>query len=138
MDNTINSPGEHELAIFIACRKFDEMYPRDMQPEWLKYCMSIEAARKERNIWVIKMLLSPKKELGADQYWCWKDNGVPELVQADPVTGKKSYILCDGPAPDPLTFFEVEVDTDEQAVTVLTDMNPNKLDGAKYMPHLCW
>ena len=48
--------GEHEPALFIACGKSDEMYLRDMQPEWLKYCMSLDAAGNERNNWVIKML----------------------------------------------------------------------------------
>ena len=138
MDNKSNNLGEHELALFIACSKFDEMYPRDMQPEWLKYCMSMDVARNERNNWVIKMLLSPKKELEADQYQCWKDNGVPELIRVDPVTGEKSYIICNGPAPDPVVFFEVEVDIDKQAATVLTDMNPNKLDGAEYELCTCW
>ena len=150
--------GEHELALFIACRKFDEMYPRDMQPEWLKYCMSLDAARNERNNWVIKMLLSPKKELEADQYWRWMERswekrrftrrnanfdvgykkGVLILMQTDLVTGEERYVPWKSPVREPVTFFEFEVDTDKQEATVLTDMNPNKLDGTKYEMKISW
>lgn len=114
------------------------MYPRDMQPEWLKYCMSLDAARNERNNWVIKMLLSPKKELEADQYWHWNDNGVPDLIRVDPVTGEERYVPWKSPVREPVTFFEAEVDIDKQAATVLTDINPNKLDGTRYEMKVSW
>ena len=158
MDNISSNYDEHDLAVFIACKKFAEIYPKNMQPEWLKYCMYLKANRNERKNWIVKMLLFPKPEIGADQFWRWMERswekrrsvrgdanpdtgykkGVLILMQTDPVTGEERYVPWEYPVREPVTFFEVEVDTDKQEATVLTDMNPNKLDGTKYEMKISW
>ena len=158
MDNISGNYDEHDLAVFIACKKFDEIYPKNMQPEWLKYCMYLKANRNERKNWIVKMRLYPKQKIESNQFWRWmerswekrrsvREDGNPDtgykkgvliLMQTDPVTGEDRYVPWESPVRELVTFFEVEVDTDKQAATVLTDLNPNKLDGTKYEMKISW
>ena len=127
-----NNNDDRDLALCIACKKFDEKYPKEMQPEWLKYCMFMKAARNQNKNWVIQMALSPKPKTKPNQYWHWEDDGIPVLIDVDLNTQKETIVLCDGPAPDLEVFFEVEVDLAGDRVTVRKDTDPNKLDGTKY------
>ena len=94
---------DHDLAISIACHKFDEIHPKEEQPE-----------------------------LKSGQYWHWEDDGVPVLFEVDPVTGKKSVVICGGPEMEVEVFFEAEVDLAKDMVTVLMDTDLHKLDRTKY------
>lgn len=158
MDNISGNYDEHDQAIFIACRKFAEIYPKNMQPEWLKYCLYLKTNRNERKNWIVKMLLFPKPKIKVNQFWRWVERswekrkitreyadshtgckkGVLILMQMDPVTGKESYVPWKNPVCEPVTFFAVEVDTDKQAAIVLTDMDPNQLDGTSYEMKISW
>lgn len=71
-----NNYNDHDLSIQIACKKFEEIYPKEIQPEWLKYCMSMRVARNQNRNWVIKMILLPKPQLEPNQYWQWEDDGI--------------------------------------------------------------
>ncbi len=73
-----------------VCEIFDELYPKEMQPSWLKYCMSMKAAKNQDKNWVIKMVLSPKPKLKPNQYLHWEDDGVSILFEVDPITKAKS------------------------------------------------
>lgn len=127
-----NKYNDHDLAVLAACKKFEEMYPKERQPEWLKYCMSMRTVRNHNKNWVIKMILLSKPELEPNQFWQWEDDGVPILFQIDPETKKKSVVICGGPSTEIEVFFEVEVDLANDEVIVLVDANPNKLDGTRY------
>lgn len=124
--------GDYDNAVLIACKKFDEIHPREKQPEWLKYCMAIRGTRNENKNWVIKMILVPKPELEPNQYREWSDDGVPRYVEINPTTGEKSYLICIGPAVEVEVFFEVEADLEKGLAVVLADMNLAQLDGTKY------
>lgn len=123
---------DHDLAVKIACRKFEETYSKEKQPEWLKYCMSMRSEKNQSKNWVIKMLLMPKPELEPGQYWHWNDNGIPILMQIDPLTKNKEVVICGGCALDAEVFFEVEVDFVSNVATIITDIDPNKLNGERY------
>lgn len=122
----------HDKAILMACEKFEEIYPNEDQPSWLKYCMSLNVVKNKNKNWVVKFLISPKAVLEANQYWEWKDDGIPLLVQIDPKTNKKSIIICGGAPVAPEVFFEVEIDLNQNLAIVLKDTQLNKLDGSKY------
>ena len=51
-----------------------------------------------------------KAILDENQYVKWEDDGVPILVQIDPVTQKESIIISGGPPQEFVVIFEVEVD----------------------------
>jgi len=133
MYNKLNDKNEdYDTAVFIACRKFDEMHPKEKLPEWLKYCMSMKVQKNQNNNWVIKLVLLPKPKLKNNQYWQWQDDGIPILIEVDPLTEKKSVVICGGPAIDDEVFFEVEVDLTKNITILIIDIDPNKLDGTKY------
>lgn len=127
-----NNNEEHDFAIQIACEKFDELYPKEMQPNWLKYCMSMKAAKNEDKNWVIKMVLSPKPKLKPNQYLHWEDDGVPILFEEDPITKAKSVVICGGSAVELEVFFAVEVDLAKDVAKVIRKIDLNELDGTRY------
>ena len=127
-----NMDNGHDLAVCIACKKFDEMHVKERQPDWLKYCMAMRAARNQSKNWVIEMFLSPKYELEENEHWYWGDSDIPSLIEVDPITEEVRYILCCGPAAEKVVFFAVEVDIANDVVNILTDIDLNKLDGTKY------
>lgn len=131
-----NKEGEHDLAVCIACKKFDETYPKERQPDWLKYCMTLKATRNQSKNWVIEMLLSPKYELEENEYWHWNDGGLPELVEVDPITEEVRHVICCGPSAEKVVFFAVEVDIENDVVNILINIDPNRLDGTKYVMNL--
>ena len=56
-NNRDKQKSDRDLSIFAACKKFEEMHPKEKQPEWLKYCMSMRTMRNHNKNWVIKMIL---------------------------------------------------------------------------------
>ena len=132
LDGINNKHNDHDLSVLVACKKFEELLPKEKQPEWLKYCMSMRTMRNHNKNWVIKMILLSKPELKSNQFWQWEDDGIPILFQIDPATKKKSVVICGGPSTNIEVFFEVEVDLKNDKVMVLVDTDLNKLDGAKY------
>lgn len=122
---------EHDEAVSMACKKFDEMHSDD-EPKWLKYCMSLNTVKNEHNNWVVKFLVFPKPILDHNQYWDWQDNGMPLLVQIDPQTNKKSIVICGGEPIPPVILFEAEVDINGNSVIVLKDTKLDLLDGSQY------
>ncbi len=123
---------DHDKAILMACKKFEEIHPNVEQPEWLKYCMTINVVKNNKKNWVVKFLLFPKPILKDNQYWEWEDDGTPLLVQVDAKTNKKSIVICGGPRIEPEVFFEVEVDINQNVVMILKNTQLDKLDGEKY------
>lgn len=123
---------DHDKAISVACQKFEEMHPIVEQPEWLKYCMTMNIVKNYKKNWVIKFLLFPKPILKDNQYWEWDDDGIPLLVQIDTKTNKKSIVICGGPRVEPEIFFEVEVDINHDKIIILKDTQLNELDGERY------
>lgn len=71
------------LSIFATCKKFEELHPMEEQTKWLKYCLKMRAVRNENKNWVVQMRLLPKPELKPNQYWEWKDDGIPMLYEVD-------------------------------------------------------
>ena len=138
INNKNNNYDEHDLAICIACKKFDEMHPKETLPEWLKYCMSMKVVRNQNDNWVIKLVLMPKIKLKNNQYWQWESDGIPILIEVDPLTEKKSVVICGGPAAGVEIFFEIEVDLVKNSSLVIIDIDPNKLDGTKYEINRRW
>lgn len=139
-DNTVKniseekncSNEEYDMALKIACEKFEEMHPQELQPKWLKYCMRIRQTRNENRNWVFKFILTTKFQLNADLHWEWDENGLAHIIHIDPLTGKRSYVICDGGAPaETEVFFAVEVDNKRTAI-VLEDTDLNLFDGTKY------
>lgn len=94
--------------------------------------MSMRTYRNQKGNWVIQFVLSPKPKLKPGQYFVWRDDGLPVLIEADTITGRKSVVVCGGPAIELEVFFEVEVDGTEKVPIVHIDMDPNKLDAAQY------
>ena len=127
-----NREDGHDLAVCIACKKFDEIYSKERQPDWLKYCMALKVTRNQSKNWIIKMYLLPKYELEENEYWCWNDRGFRELISVDPVTEEVRYVICCGPPAEKVVFFAVEVDIANDVANILIDIDPNKLDGTKY------
>ncbi len=127
-----NVPNEHDEAILMACKKFDELHTDHDEPKWLKYCMSLNIVKNERKNWVVKFLIFPKPILKCHQYWDWQEDGTPLLVQMDPRTNQKSIVLCGGAPTPPVVLFEAEIDRTKKRVIVLKDTNLNQLDGSKY------
>lgn len=127
-----NVPNEHDEAILMACKKFDELHTDHDEPKWLKYCMSLNIVKNERKNWVVKFLIFPKPILKCHQYWDWQEDGTPLLVQMDPRTNQKSIVLCGGALTPPIVLFEAEIDRTLKRVIVLKDSNLNQLDCSKY------
>lgn len=127
-----NKCDNHDKAILMACEKFEEIHPIEDQPKWLKYCMSMNVVKNQNKNWIVKFLISPKPVLEVNQYWEWEDDGIPLLVQIDPITNKKSIVICGGVPVAPEVFFEVEIDYKQNLAIVLKDTQLNKLDGNKY------
>lgn len=73
----MNLPNEHDEAILMACKKFDELHADHDEPKWLKYCMSLNITKNERKNWVVKFLIVPKSKLEYNQYWDWQADGNP-------------------------------------------------------------
>lgn len=128
----INIHNDHDEAILMACKKFDEIHSNNDEPKWLKYCMSLNITKNEHKNWVVKFLVFPKPILEYNQYWDWQDDGMPLLIQIDPQTNKKSIVICGGEPASPVILFEVEIDIAKNSVTILKDTNLTQLDGAKY------
>lgn len=70
MNDIKNREDGYDLAVCIACKKFDEIYFKERQPDWLKYCMALKVTRNQSKNWIIEMLLLPKYELKENEYWC--------------------------------------------------------------------
>ena len=98
----------HDLAVCIACKKFDEIYSKERQPNWLKYCMAVKATRNQSRNWVIEMFLSPKLELKENEYWCWDDKGLPSLINVNPITEEVQHIICCGPPAEKVVFLQLK------------------------------
>lgn len=73
----------------------------------------------------------PKTQLKPNQHWEEK-RGIPVLVEVDPITGKRSIVICGGPAVDVEVIFQVEIDLFKGSATVITDTDVEILDGTKY------
>lgn len=127
----MNIQNEHDEAVSMACKKFDELHSDD-EPKWLKYCMSLNIVKNERKNWIVKFLIFPKPILEYNQYWDWQDDGMPLLVQIDPQTNKKSIVICGGESIPPVVLFEAEIDIHKNSVIVLKDTDLSQLDGSKY------
>ena len=136
-NNRDKQKSDRDLSIFAACKKFEELHPMEEQPKWLKYCLKMRAVRNENKNWVVQMRLLPKPELKPNQYWELEDDGIPMLYEVDPETKKKSVVICCGPPMDMEVFFETEVDLLQNRVTVIVDMDLNKLDCSAYEIN-CW
>ena len=128
----MNLPNEHDEAILMACKKFDELHADHDEPKWLKYCMSLNITKNERKNWVVKFLVFPKPKLEYNQYWDWQEDGTPLLVQMDPQTNQKSIVICGGAPVPPVVLFEAEIDRAKNRVIVLKDTELNQLDGSNY------
>ena len=122
----------HDMAIYIACNEFEKKHPIETQPKWLKYCVSLKVTKNQNGNWVVKQMLLPKAELKENQYWKWEDDGVPLLVQIDPVTRKETIVICGGSPREYIVIFEVEVDFVEKKAIVHIDTEFDMLDGARY------
>lgn len=131
-NDSLDKNDEHDLAIQIACERFEQLYPIETQPTWLKYCMSINVTKNRNQNWVVKMKLRPKYELKTNRYLAWHDDGTPIIVEADPATGKKKIVICGGPPVDHVIFFEVEIDVVNHLPTVHVNCDLNSLDGKQY------
>ena len=123
---------EHDTAIFMACKKFDEIHANHDEPKWLKYCMSLNIVKNERKNWVVKFLIFPKPILEYNQYWDWQDDGMPLLIEIDTQTNQKSIVICGGSPAPPVVLFEAEIDINKDSIIVLKDTKLNQLDGSKY------
>ena len=128
----ITIPNEHDEAIWMACKKFDEIHSNHDEPKWLKYCMSLNITKNEHKNWVVKFLVFPKPILQYNQYWDWQEDSTPLLVEMDPQTNKKSIVICGGGPTPPVVLFEAEIDIAKNSVTVLKDTELTQLDGTKY------
>lgn len=128
-----NRDDGYDLAVCIACKKFDEMYAKERQPDWLKYCMAVRTARNQSKNWVVEMVLLPKYELNENEYWCWDDRGEALLMKVDLITGELSNIVSCELSAERVVFFAVEVDIAKDVVNILTDIDPNTLNGTKYV-----
>lgn len=128
----INVHNEHDQAILMACKKFDEIHSNTDEPKWLKYCLSLNIVKNKHKNWVVRFLIFPKPILEYNQYWDWQDDGTPLLVQIDPQTNKKSIVICEGGPTPPEVLFEAEIDINKNSVIVLKDTKLNQLDGSKY------
>lgn len=129
---SLDKNDEHDLAIQIACEKFEQLHLIETQPTWLKYCMSMNVAKNNNQNWVVKMKLRPKYELKPNMYLAWQDDGIPIIVEVDPATAKKMIVICGGPPMDEVIFFEVEINFVNNLSTVLLDCDLNSLDGKQY------
>lgn len=103
-----NKDNDHDLAVLAACKKFEEMHPKEKQPEWLKYCMSMRTMRSHNKNWVIKMILLSKPTLKPNQFLQWEDDGIPILFEIDPTTKKRSVVICDGPSTNIEVFLRLK------------------------------
>lgn len=128
----MNSQKDHDLAISIACKKFDEIYPKELQPEWLKYCMFMNVEKNENRNWVIKFKLKHKPQINANQYWMWHDDGTPVLFEVDPTTTEKRIVISGGNEIEFTTFFETEINLLKNETIILVNVDPNKLDGSVF------
>ena len=122
----------HDMALYIACNEFEKRHPKETQPDWLKYCLSIKINRNRNGNWVVSQMVLPKAILDENQYVKWEDDGVPILVQIDPVTQKESIIISGGPPQEFVVIFEVEVDFAMKQANVLIDSELDKMDGKRY------
>lgn len=129
---SLDKSNAHDLAIHVACEIFEQMYPQQKQPTWLKYCMAMRITKNSSKNWVVKMILRPKYQLQPNMHLAWQDDGFPMMVDVEPNTGKESIVICCGPYPDDVVFFEVEVDSITNSTTILVDCDPNSLDGDLY------
>lgn len=125
---------ELDMAVFLASEKFKELHPENLQPEWLKYCISFSGNKKKNKSWIIRMSVLPKTELDPNRHWEW-NNDIPRLVEVDPITGKRSIVICCGPAAETEVLFEVEIDLTKGLTNVLVDTDLNILDQTKYQVH---
>ncbi len=116
----------------MACEKFEEMFPREMQPVWLKYCMSMMIARNDSQNWEIRMILRPRQEPQPGTRWELGPDGMPLPVHVDPETGKRSVVICDGPPMYPEVIFAVEADSRGDLVKVIANADLGSLDGSRY------
>ena len=120
----------------MACEKFEELHPQETQPDWLKYCMYMMIGRNDRENWVIKMILRPRAKLQPGTQWELDPNGLPFLIYVDPDTGKRSVVICGGPAPFPEVIFAVEADRSGVLVEVAVNVDLGTLDGDEYEMNL--
>ncbi|GEM_PF-2713139 len=132
MNYKFSSNEEHDMALKIACEKFDEIHSKDKQPAWLKYCMRMRQSKNQNGNWVFKIVLTTKFEINPGLKWVWNEDGLDFLVKDDPVTGKRSFVISDGgPPAETVVIFAVEVHADGSAI-VLADTDLNLLDGTHY------
>lgn len=68
LGNKDNNYDDYDKCVLIACKKFEEKHPKEEQPEWLKYCMSMKVNRNQYKNWVIKLILQPKPKLRSNEY----------------------------------------------------------------------
>lgn len=122
---------DNDMAIKIAWKKFEEKHPKELWPEWLSKFITISGTKSQNNNWLIKITALPKTQLKPNQHWEEK-RGIPVLVEVDPITGKRSIVICGGPAVDVEVIFQVEIDLFKGTATVITDTDVEILDGTKY------
>ena len=120
------------MAIYVACNEFERKHPIETQPKWLKYCLFLKVNKNENGNWTVKYMLHPKAELKENQYLKWEDDGVPLLVQIEPITGKETIVICGGLSRECRVIFEVEVNFVVNKSCVCIDTDLTQLDGTKY------
>lgn len=126
-----NKKDDNNSAVNIAWKKFEERHPRESWPDWLTRCIRISSSKITINNWLVKITVLPKSLLKPGQHLEEK-NGVPVLVEVDPLTGERWIVICGGPADAVEVLFEAEVDLDNGSATVITDIDIDHLDGTKY------
>lgn len=88
-------------------------------PHWLPSYSMISGTRDEMERWVIFLTVVPKETLEPNYFW-EELNGERMLVNIDPITGQKGYVIHRAPR-EVITIFKATVDPETAEVTVLVD-----------------
>ncbi len=117
---------DEALGIFLD--KFIELHQKGTLPRWFKNCTTYGGTKDNNKCWRLAFTAVPKYLLKENECWDTASDGRRALVEIDPVSGEKKYIISNT-ATEVITLFEVVVNPLTSAISIVTDLDLSSIDG---------
>ncbi|WP_156338570.1 hypothetical protein [Chondromyces crocatus] len=117
---------DDDIAIAFAAEEFERLHPRETWPKWFRKSTSISTSSDNQRRWIVSFSVSYKEPLLEGEQWEQLDNNW-YIVKTDPKTMEKMIVFKTPRRTE--IFFEVAIDPETAAVSVLVDKDLSGFDG---------
>jgi hypothetical protein len=127
------SKNEFENALQIFLDTFIGKHPKNTWPDWFRLCTTYGGQKEERQRWRFSFTAIPSSVLNVGESWEMTKNNGYVLVQTDPQTKERRYVISNVPS-QVVTIFEAVIDLSSRGVSIIVDKDLGSIDGKELLP----